>query len=141
MDDHARLGDRIAAALSRPAGRPLALSGRSGCGKTTLLRGVVASTGKEPVWLSAFDLVNELVTAMRQGRLSSYSNALADDARPLCVEHLEDMRERPHTRAELQHLLQRASKNRPVVLTLTRSRHDSDVTRWLRPWTDFVSLD
>lgn len=140
MDDHARLGDRIAAALSRPTGRPLALRGRSGCGKTTLLRGVVASTGKEPVWLSAFDLVNELVTAIRQGRLSSYSNALADDARPLCVEHLEDVRQKPRTR-EVKHVVQRASRNRPVVLTLTRSRRDADVTRWLRPWTDLVSLD
>ena len=56
-------------------------------------------------------------------------------------EHLEDVRDKPATRHELRRLLQQASARRPVLLTLTRSRGDRQVSRWLRAWTDVTSLD
>ena len=71
----------------------------------------------------------------------SYSAALIGDRRPLCVEHLEDLRGKPRTREELRLLLTRAALRRPVLLTLTRARRDRDVLRWLRGWAEVVSLD
>jgi hypothetical protein len=101
----------------------------------------MASTGSAPVWVSAFDLVNDLAAAIRQDRQAGFRGALIGDERPLCVEHLEDVRDKPCTRAELQRLLQQSSERRPIVMTLTRGRGDGEVTRWLRSWTDLVSLD
>jgi chromosomal replication initiation ATPase DnaA len=136
-----KLDARIAERLAQPCGRPLAIRGRSGSGKTTLLRNAVGSTCRTTVWLSAFDLVNDLATAIRQDRHTRFCSALIGDSRPLCVEHLEDVRGQPCTRAELQRLLVQAAERRPIVMTLTRSRSDGEVTRWLCSWTDLVSLD
>lgn len=136
-----QLEARVAATLAQPRGRPLAIRGRSGSGKTALLRSVTASTGSATVWLSAFDLANDLAAAIRQDRQAGFRGALIGDERPLCVEHLEDVRGQPCTRAELERLLLQASERRPIVMTLTRGRSDGEVTRWLRSWTDLVSLD
>jgi hypothetical protein len=140
MAHAAQFNDRFARALSRPSGRPLALKGRSGSGKTTLLRRATGGIAKEAVWLSAFDLVQGLSEAIREDRLSSYCEAFLQDERPLCVEHLEDLRGKPRTRAELERLLRSASRRRPVVLTLTLSSGDKEVARWLRTWTTLLSM-
>jgi hypothetical protein len=77
-----KLAARIAERLAQPYGRPLAIRGRSGSGKTTLLRNAVGSTGKTTLWLSAFDLVNDLATAIRQDRYTRFCSALIGDERP-----------------------------------------------------------
>jgi hypothetical protein len=81
-----------------------------------------------------------LSEAIREDRLSSYCEAFLQDERPLCVEHLEDLRGKPRTRAELERLLRSASRRRPVVLTLTLSSGDKEVARWLRTWTTLLSM-
>jgi len=93
------------------------------------------------VWCSAFDLANELAEAIRGGTHESYSAALVGDRRPLCVEHLEDLRGKPRTREELRLLLTQAALRRPVLLTLTCTGGDAELVRWLRSWAELLSLD
>jgi ABC-type nitrate/sulfonate/bicarbonate transport system ATPase subunit len=57
------------------------------------------------------------------------------------VEHLEDLRDKPLTQATTQRLLEHAARSRPVLLTLTRSKHDAQVSRWLRSWTELLSIE
>jgi chromosomal replication initiation ATPase DnaA len=95
----------------------------------------------ETIWYSAFDLTQELVEAIREDRLSSYRASFDEGRHPLCVEHLEDLREKPRTREEFRRLLQRAARQRPVLLTLTRAPGDAEVLRWLRSWAELHSLD
>ena len=137
----ANLTPAVVDALYRPRGRPLALAGRSRCGKTTLLREAVRRAGRQTVWCSAFDLANELVEAIWGGVRQTYSAAVVGDPRPLCVEHLEDLRENPRTREELRRLLKRAAPHRPVLLTVTRTRGDAEILRWLRCWAELRWLD
>ncbi len=121
-------------ALYRARARPLALYGPPRSGKTTLLREAARTAGRQTVWCSAFDMANGLADAIRGGAEGRYSAALSADPRPLCVEHLEDLREKPRTREELRRLLRRAARRRPVLLTLTRTRGDAELVRWLRSW-------
>lgn len=137
----ASLMPTVVDALYRPRPRPLALRGRSRSGKTTLLRDAARRAGRQTAWSSAFDLANQLVEAIRSGDYERYSAALVGDRRPLCVEHLEDLRGKPRTREELCHLLKRAARHRPVLLTVTRTRGDADLVRWLRSWAEVRSLD
>ena len=81
-----------------------------------------------------------MAQAIRDDRLAVYRSGLTEDPRPLCVEHLEDLRGRPATREELRHILAHAASRRPILLTLTRARGDAEVAAWLRPWTEIVSL-
>jgi chromosomal replication initiation ATPase DnaA len=141
MRDTAQIVATLAAAFSEPPSRPLALRGPSGSGKTTLLRGVSRQAQRQAVWLTAFDLVHELTAAIREDRYSGYSDTLAADQRPLCIEHLEDLRDKPQTRAIVQRLLERAAHRRPVLLTLTSSSRDAEVARWLGSWTELLSLE
>lgn len=141
MRDTTRVGAKLVAAFSGPSSRPLALRGPSGSGKTTLLRGFSHRARRQAVWLTAFDLVHELTAAIREDRYGAYSDTLAADQRPLCIEHLEDLRGKPQTRATVQHLLERAARLRPVLLTLTRSKGDADVVRWLHAWTELLSIE
>jgi len=141
MSHAAELAPKLLAALSHPRSRPIALQGRSGSGKTTLLRSLVRATRRDAVWCSAFDLTNQLAAAIREGRYERLRTDLARDDRLLCVEHLEDLRGKPRTREELRVVLARAASRRPVLLTLTRSRGAAEVVRWLRPWTQLLTLD
>ena len=141
MAHAAELAPRLLAALSQPRSRPIALQGRSGSGKTTLLRSLVRATQREAVWCSAFDLTTQLSDAIRKGRYESLRAGLVRDNRPLCVEHLEDLRGKPRTREELRLLLTQAATRRPVLLTLTRSRGAAEVVSWLRPWAQLLSLE
>jgi hypothetical protein len=127
--------------MTRDANIARALACRSGSGKTTLLRDSVRRAERQAVWRSAFDLANELAEAIRCGRQEHYSAALVEDQRPLCVEHLEDLREKPRTREEVRLLLKRAAVRRPVLLRLTRRSGDGEVVRWLRSWAELRSLD
>ena len=141
LPDAAQLAPRLLAALAHPGGRPLALRGRSGSGKTALLRGLTSRTAPEAAWCSAFELAHGLADAIREGRYESYRSGLSGERRPLCVEHLEDLRGRPRTREELRRILDLAARRRTVLLTLTRARGDAEVLRWLRPWAEILSLD
>jgi len=136
----ATLKPHVVDALCRARRRPLALCGRSRAGKTTLLREAVRTAGRQAVWRPAFELAGELVEAIRCGVQESYAAALVADSRPLCVEHMEDLREKPRTREELCRLLSRAARHRPVLLTATRARGDAEVVVWLRSWTELRFL-
>jgi chromosomal replication initiation ATPase DnaA len=133
------LAPRIAGVLSGPASRPLALLGRSGSGKTALLRGVTARSGREVVWGSARDLVERMREAIRDDRYPGYRATFAGDERPRCVEHVEDLRGKPATRGEVQKLLEdRAARGHCTVLTMTRTRGDAEVVEWLASWAELV---
>ena len=141
MLDPAQLAPRVLAALTRPGSAPLALEGRSGSGKTTLLRSLARSAAPQTVWYSAFDLTQELVGAIREGSYDVCRARIAEDPRPICIEHLEDLRGKPATRDEVRRLLLSAAAHRPVVVTLTRARGDAEVLEWLRPWAEVHSVD
>lgn len=132
---------RVAAALAHYPCRPLAITGRTGSGKTRLLRALAPEGDREAAWCPAADLVGRVAESIECDRYPALRAALADDPRPLVVEHLEDLRGKPRTRTELRSLLETASQRRPVLLTLTRARRDRDVLRWLRSWAEVVSLD
>jgi len=137
----AELAPRLLTAVRRPGARPLVLSGRTGTGKTSILRRVAREAAPGTVWCSAFEFATQMADAIREGRYESYRAALSADDRPLYVEHLEDLRGKPRTRVELRSLLEAATRRRPVLLTLTRSRGDRDVLRWLRGWVELLPLD
>ena len=141
MPTAARIRPRVAAALARRPCRPLAITGRTGAGKTTLLRAVVAKGDLQAAWCPAVDLVERVIEALRCDRFPALRAALVADPRPLVIEHLEDLRGKPRTRVELRSLLEAATRRRPVLLTLTRSRGDRDVLRWLRGWVELLPLD
>lgn len=132
---------RVAAALAHRSCRPLAITGRTGSGKTRLLRALVPAGISEAAWCPAADLVGRVVESIECDRYPALRASLAGDPRPLVVEHLEDLRGKPRTRTELRSLLETASQRRPVLLTLTRARRDREVLRWLRGWAEVVSLD
>ena len=137
----AEIAPRLIAALVRPGQRPVGLQGPSGRYKTTLLRRLLSRETAGASWSSASDLTHEMTAAMREERYSAWRDALCADDRPLCVEHVEDLRGLPRTREEVKHLLTAAAARRRVVVTLTRSRSDGAVVRWLRSWADVYSLD
>jgi energy-coupling factor transporter ATP-binding protein EcfA2 len=141
MPAETELAPTILAALSHHGSRPVALQGRSGSGKTTLLRRLLRAAQREGVWWTAFELKTQLAEAIREGRHAVLCDELARDGRPLCIEHLEDLRGMPRARQELRLVLARAATRRPVLLTLTRSRGAAEVLYWLRPWTRLLSLD
>lgn len=135
------VGRKVRAALRRGTSRPLAIEGPSGAGKTRLLRGLAAEA--DPAWwCSAKDLVEEAVEAMRGDRYPAFKAAVATDTRPLMIEHIEDLRAKPQTRAELRRvLLLRAAEGGATILTLTAGRGRSEMVRWLGRWAEVVSLD
>jgi chromosomal replication initiation ATPase DnaA len=124
---------------SRPS-RPLAIEGRSGVGKTRLLR-ELAADAEGWWWCSARDYVEDAVEAVRAERYSTFVSAVATDARPLVIEHIQDLRAQPRTRAELRHaLLLRAAAGGTTILTLTTGRSRREIVRWLGRWADVVEL-
>jgi chromosomal replication initiation ATPase DnaA len=132
---------RVLAAIAHRPSRPLAITGRTGVGKTALLRATVAESGLEAVWFSAFDLAERMVDALRGDCYDALQAALATDPRPLVIEHLEDLKEKPQTRDELRLLLLlRATRGGATFLTLTSGRSDSAIVRWLDRWADVESL-
>jgi chromosomal replication initiation ATPase DnaA len=135
------LAPTLLAALRQGRGPAIAIAGRSRTGKTTLLRRVAREASSDVVWYSAVDLVSELIDAIRTDRHEECRRHLETDPRPVCIEHLEDLRGKARTRHELRHVLQGASARRAVVLTLTRSRDDAEVLDWLRSWAHLYSLD
>jgi hypothetical protein len=95
----------IARALAAQAPRPLCLVGRSGGGKTTLLRQALAEDGVEARWTTARDVVDEIVHAMRSGRYDRWREAFARDLR--------------------------LSRGLAVVLTLTLEAKVVEMVEWL----------
>lgn len=117
--------------LSARAG-PLALIGRSGCGKTTLLRAALDAAGVEPMWTTARALADTIVEAIRRDAHDEAFAALADEPRPLVIEHLEDMHGMTRTLEELRLLVeQRRRRGFSVFLTLTTRPGAEGVARWL----------
>jgi chromosomal replication initiation ATPase DnaA len=142
MPTAAEIRPRVIAALSHRPCRPLAIAGRTGVGKTALLRALAAEADVEPAWCSAVDLVEQVVEALRCDVYDAWCDALVTDPRPLVVEHLEDLRGKPRTREELRRLLRlRAAKSGATLLTSTRGRGHAEIVKWLGGWADFVSLD
>jgi chromosomal replication initiation ATPase DnaA len=142
MPTAAQIRPRVAAALTHRPGRPLAITGRTGGGKTTLLRALAAEGGLLPVWCPAVDLAARLAEALRREGYPAFRAALAADPRPLVVEHLEDLRGKPRTREELRELvLLRAANGGASILTLTTGHGHAEIVRWLRGWAEVVSLD
>jgi hypothetical protein len=132
---------KVRAVLLRRTSRTLAIEGPSGAGKTRLLREVTAEAGPA-WWCAATDLVQEAVDALRGDRYAAFTTSLATDPRPLVIEHIEDLRAKPRTRAELRRaLLLRAAEGRATILTLTTGRGRSEIMRWLARWADVASLD
>jgi chromosomal replication initiation ATPase DnaA len=128
-DETAAVIDRTLAAR---APRPLALVGRSGCGKTTLLRAALEAAGAEPLWTTARALADTIVDAIRRGAHDEVLATLVDEPRPLVIEHLEDVRGMPRTLEELRLLLEaRRRRGLPVFLTLTTRPGAGDIARWL----------
>jgi chromosomal replication initiation ATPase DnaA len=144
MAPASELTPRLRESFTTPPPRAIAVRGRSGAGKTTMLHAVARESGIEATWLSARDLVERMVAAIRADAFESFSVSLSDDPRPLVVEHLEDLRGKARTREEIQRLLtQRAEKGHLVVVTLTASQTqgNSEISDWLVRWTEVISLD
>ena len=139
----AELAPSLVDAILHPPARPLAVRGHSGCGKTRLIRRVVQEIGIQSTWATAFDLTATMTDAVREGRYDLYRAGFTTDRRPLCIEHLEDLRGKPVTRKEVRRLLQaRATSGCPTLLTITtNSRGDGEVLEWLAPWTELCSLE
>lgn len=138
----AELAPKLLGGLSDLRPRPLAIRGRSGSGKTSLLRSVVRQSGREAVWGTARELVEQLAEAVRSGRYEPYRAALIDDVRPLCIEHLEDLHGKPVTRGEVRRLLEdRATRGRATLLTLTGARGDVEVLEWLESWAELLLIE
>jgi type II secretory pathway predicted ATPase ExeA len=128
---HREIAARIERALDAHD-RPLALVGRSGCGKTSLLRKVLGGRKVEPRWTTARDLADTIVDAIRRGAQGRILTDLGEEGRPLVVEHLEDLRAKPRTLEELRRLLEvRTHRGGAVFLTLTTRPGAEDVARWL----------
>ena len=128
--------DRTAAAIDRTLAargpHPLALVGRSGCGKTTLLRAALDAAGAQPMWTTAGALADTIVDAIRRGAHDEALATLADEPRPLVIEHLEDLHGMTRTLEELRRLVEaRRRRGLPVFLTLTTQPGAEGVARWL----------
>jgi hypothetical protein len=102
---------QVQAQLRRKRPRPLAIEGPSGARKTRLLRELAEAA---PVWwCTARGLADEAVEAMRADRYVAFEKAVATDARPLVIEHIEDLRTKPRTRMELRRVLLARGRGRP----------------------------
>jgi hypothetical protein len=133
---HSEIAARIERTLAGH-GRRLALVGRSGCGKTALLREVLDGRKIEPRWMTARDLVDTIADAIRRGTQDRILTALGGEVRPLVVEHLEDLRAKPRTLEELRRLLEvRTHNGGAAFLTLTTRPGSGDVARWLAQHAD-----
>ncbi len=122
-------------------GRPLALVGRSGCGKTSLIRKALDGLEVEPRWTTARDLADSFVDAIRREAQDRMLADLGEEERPLVVEHLEDLRAKPRTLDELRRLLEvRAHRGGAVFLTLTTRPGAGDVVRWLARHAEVAGL-
>jgi chromosomal replication initiation ATPase DnaA len=131
----------IGRALAAGGSLPLAIVGPSGCGKSTQLRGAMRARGLEPLRLSGFDLVNEMVEAIRADRLNAFRESIANDPRPLVVEHLEDQKGRARTQAEVRRLIEdRLDGGHRVFLTLTLAGGAEDVVEWLGQFAEVRQL-
>lgn len=128
--------DQTAAAIDRTLAargpRPLALVGRSGCGKTALLQTALDAAGAQPTWTTARALADTLVDAIRRGAHDEALATLVDEPRPLVIEHLEDLHGMTRTLEELRRLVEaRRRRGLPVFLTLTTQPGAEGVARWL----------
>jgi hypothetical protein len=134
------LKKKLTAVIRRVASRPLVIEGVSGAGKTRLLRELLPDAGAAR-FCTARDLVEEAVLALRENRYEAFEADLAAETRPLVIEHIEDLRGKVETRAELRRaLLIRAAARRPTILTLTTGKGRSQVVRWLGRWADLASI-
>jgi len=142
MPHAAELTPRLIEGLCDPPLRPQAIRGRTGTGKTTLLRSAVRKSECDVVWGTAVDLVAQLAEAIRSGRYEDHRAAFVGDGRALCIEHLEDLRGKPVTRREVRRLLEsRAARGHPVLLTLTSARGDAEIVEWLESWAELLLLE
>lgn len=121
----------------------MAVCGRSGSGKTRLIRGVAREGRVEPTWTTAFALATEMTEAVREGRYERYRAGFTSNRRPLVLEHVEDLRGKPVTRGEVRRLLmERAANDCPTLLILTTgSQGDGEILEWLASWTEVRSLE
>src|SRR5215470_3133287 len=131
---------RIRAVLGHQSRRLLAIEGRSGAGKTRLLRELLP-TGEATRWLTARDLVDAAVRAIVDDRYATFESAFVTDQRLLVIEHVEDLRGKPRTRAEVERAVRlRAAAGGTTLLTLTTGRNTNELRRWLSDWADLTSL-
>lgn len=97
---------------------------------------------RDVAWGNAHDLVLQMTAAIRDDRYPRCRAAFSGDERPLCIEHLEDLRGKVATRAEVRRLLpERTARGRSTVLTMTRARGDAEVVEWLASWAELLVLD
>jgi hypothetical protein len=108
--------------------RLVCVAGRAGVGKTAHLRAAFQPSGRAARWTTARDAADEMAAAMRANRYESWCEALESDPHPLVVEHLEDLRGRPRTLAELRRCVERRlSRGGTTILTLTLTAAADDV--------------
>jgi chromosomal replication initiation ATPase DnaA len=133
---------QVLAALSRSSRRPLAIVGKTGAGKTTILRSVAREAVSSPIWWSAEDLLHGLVEAAWEKRYGALEDEIACDRRPYFIEHMEDLRERPATRAEFEWLFRRrAESGGPTVVSVTVARGSDEVVDWLQGCAEVIALE
>jgi hypothetical protein len=122
-----RARSRIDRAVSG-APRLVCIAGRSGIGKTAHLRAAFRASNREARWTTAREAVDEMAAAVRANRYERWCEVLENDPRPLVMEHLEDLRGRPRTLAELRRGMERRlSHGGTTILTLTLTAAADDV--------------
>jgi hypothetical protein len=122
-----RARSRIESAVSG-APRLVCVAGRSGVGKTAHLRAAFRAISREARWTTAREAADEMAAAVRANRYESWCEALESEPRPLVMEHLEDLRGRPRTLAELRRSMERRLfRGGTTILTLTLTAAADDV--------------
>jgi chromosomal replication initiation ATPase DnaA len=126
-DAHAALL-RWCTTRARDTMSPVVLVGPSAVGKTHLVRAALAvasppASGSLPLYSSAADLRNALVSAIKGGRMRSFEARMRWHRGLVAVEHLEDLATSPQSRRSLLDLLASASlEGRRLLLTVTQGK-------------------
>lgn len=142
MTPENEIAPRLRQALAESPTRPLVVLGRTGTGKTRLLRSVVSRARHEVVHASARHLVEHMIKAIRDAHYPIYREAFTGDERHWFLEHVEDLRGLAATRDEVRRLLEeRAARGHHTVLTMTRVRGDGEILEWLASWTELLALE